>query len=193
MAGAAINRQRRHCLALPLLLAASGAWADVPALRHGAAPPPGLGGPIDLIDQRGARFTLDRLSGRPALLFFGFTRCGSTCPVALATARQLLAASPMKRSPAVVFVTLDPLADSPAALGEYLGRIDARLIGLTGDPLRVQQAAERYGVGQSPRADGMDHSSRWYLLDGQGRVRRTYAHTTAASALMDDLQSLASL
>ena len=190
--------QRRHVLLLPLLAhrLASGTTRDMATaaegLRHGQPPPQGLGGPIDLIDQTGRRFTLAQLAGRPALLFFGLLHCGSTCPVALATARQLLAMAPVMSAPAVVFITLDPLSDTPRSLGDTLGAIDRRLIGLTGDPVRVDAVAQRYGVGMARRADGMDHSSMWYLLDGGGAVRRVYGHTTSASHLLEDLRRVQS-
>lgn len=171
------------------LFAAGTAGFATQSLRHGRVPPPGVGGAIDLVDQRGQAFGLQRLAGRPALLFFGFTRCASTCPVALSTARQLLAEA--ATPPAIVFVTLDPLSDGPRELGAFLGQIDSRLIGLTGNPMHVEQAAERYGVSIRSLAGGPEHSSMWYLLDGQGRVQRVYPHNTPAAHLMDDVRRLA--
>jgi len=160
-------------------------------LRHGQAPLPGIGGALEGVDQHGVPFSLARLAGRPGLVFFGFTHCGSTCPVALGTARQLLQAYGARPAPPLVFVTLDPLSDGPAQLKDFLGRIDPRLLGLTGTPAQIAAAVERYGVGTRAREGGVDHSSLWYLLDGAGRVRRVYAHTTPASQLLEDLQRLA--
>jgi protein SCO1/2 len=62
----------------------------------------------------------------------------------------------------VVFVTTDPAFDTPAVLGEYLGRFDAdlphRFVGLTGDQEAIDQAQLSTGV---PLAedDGRLHSS----------------------------------
>lgn len=171
-------------------------WALSPAAwaaeqpHRGFAPPAGLGGPIDLVDQHGSAFSLSRLAGRPALVFFGFVRCGTTCPIALATAQQILAAFGPAAAPAVVFVTLDPLSDSPKDLGAYLSKFDSRLIGLTGSPDRIERAAERYGVGRRVHANGVDHSSMWYLLDRDGHLRRVYPHTTPASDLVEDVRVL---
>lgn len=194
---------RAVALAAVLGLGAGGAPAQaqpvvaqgvsIGALRHGHAPLPGIGGALDGVDQHGAPFSLARLAGRPGLVFFGFTHCGSTCPVALGTARQLLQAYGARPAPPLVFVTLDPLSDGPAQLKEFLGRVDPRLLGLTGTPAQIAAAVERYGVGTRVREGGVDHSSLWYLLDGTGRVRRVYAHTTPASQLLEDLQRLAAL
>ena len=167
--------------------------ADAASLRYGHAPLPGIGGALDGVDQHGVPFRLARLAGRPGLVFFGFTHCGSTCPVALGTARQLLQAYGARPAPPLVFVTLDPLSDGPAQLKDFLGRVDPRLLGVTGTPAQIAAAVERYGVGTRVREGGVDHSSLWYLLDGTGRVRRVYAHTTPASQLLEDLQRLAFL
>jgi len=167
-----------------------GSAVAIGPLRHGQAPLPGVGGPLDLIDQDGAPFSLARLSGRPVLLFFGFTRCGSTCPAALGTARQLLGSWGMRAAPAIVFVTLDPLSDGPRELKAHLEHVDPRLIGLTGTPGQITRAAERYGVGMREREGGVDHSSMWYLLDARGQVQRVYAYTTPADELAADTRQL---
>ena len=69
-------------------------------------------------------------------------------------------------------------------------RIDPRIIGLTGSPAQVERAAENYGVGIRQVQGSVEHSSMWYLLDGQARVRRVYAHSTPAHELVADLRRL---
>lgn len=162
-------------------------------LRHGMQPPAEIGGELDLIDHDGAKFALTKLSGAPVLLFFGFTHCGSTCPVALAEARQVLHTLGPAPQASVVFVTLDPLNDGPQQLREFVQRIHPRIVGLTGSPLQIERAAERYGVGVRSAQVRLEHSSVWYLLDGQARVRRVYAHATPAAELVADLRRLISL
>ena len=184
------------CAALPARAADAQGWhGGVPPHEswHGRLPPPGVGGELDLVDQRGQRFALRRVSGRPVLVFFGFTHCGSTCPVALATARAVLHASAPGQVPAVLFVTLDPLSDGPEQMRSFVERIDARIIGLTGSPRQIEQAVERYGVGLRGNAPALEHSSVFYLLDGAARVRRVYPHTTPAPALMADIRRLQAL
>jgi protein SCO1/2 len=160
------------------------------APRFGSPPPPGIGGPVDLVDDRGERFTNARLQGRPALVFFGLTHCGITCPVALATAKQLLAAASVMRAPAVVFVTLDPLNDDAAALHRFLSNFDQRLIGLTGTPSQIEGIASDFGVGTRSVDGRLEHSSMWYLMDGRGRVRRVYGINTPAAQLASDVERL---
>jgi cytochrome oxidase Cu insertion factor (SCO1/SenC/PrrC family) len=161
-------------------------------LRYGRPVPAGVGGALNLTDQHGRPFRLSSLAGRPALVFFGFTQCGSTCPVALVTAQQVLKRQPQQGA-AVVFVTLDPGADGPEQLRDFLGRVDPRIIGLTGTPEQIEAAAERYGVALRTTQQTLEHSSVWYLLDGQGVVRRVYAHDTAAAELEQDLFAVKAL
>jgi protein SCO1 len=171
------------------------AWAVLHAgaqeLQHGRVPPGDLGGELSLVDQHGAPFALSRLAGAPVLLFFGFTHCGSTCPIALGQARQVLHTLEPAARAKVVFVTLDPLNDGPAQMREFVQRIDARIVGLTGSPLQIERAAENYGVGIRQVQGSVEHSSMWYLLDGHARVRRVYAHSTPAHELVADVRRLA--
>jgi protein SCO1/2 len=170
-------------VAMPILAHAGG----VP--RFGESPPPSLGGPIDLVDQAGQAFHLSRLSGRSTLVLFGLTHCGTTCPTLLVTAHQVLAAS--RAEPAVVFVTLDPLNDPPAALRDYLHAFDDRIVGLTGTPGAVMSVAERYGVGVERTSTSVGHSAKWYLLSPAGRLVRVYGSETTAVQLASDLDRVA--
>ena len=93
-----------------------------------------------LTDTTGAAYDFKAATaGRPTLLFFGYTNCPDVCPTTMANvAVALRRLDPaVARDLQVVFVTTDPAFDTPAVLGEYLGRFDADLptpfIGLTGD------------------------------------------------------------
>jgi len=172
------------------------ATAALPSLAHagglprfGESPPPSLGGPIDLVDQGGHAFHLSQLSGRSALVLFGLTHCGTTCPTLLVTAHRVLAAS--RSGQAVVFVTLDPLNDQPSALRDYLHAFDDRIIGLTGTPGAVMRVADRYGVSVERSSTAVGHSAKWYLLDPVGRLVRVYGPDAPADQLASDLESVA--
>ena len=170
------------CAALCVQAAAAQEW-------HGREPPPAVGGALDLIDHQGERFALSRVAGRPALVFFGFTHCGSTCPQALATAREVLHTLGSADA-TVLFVTLDPLSDGPEQLRSFVQRLDPRIVGLTGSPQQIEQAAERYGVSLRVQAGAIEHSSMFYLLDASSRVQRVYPHNTSAPDLVADIRRL---
>jgi protein SCO1/2 len=124
-----------------------------------------------LLDHTGRRFELQRLAGRPSLLTFGFTQCSSTCPMSLQTAAELLARGAPDRLQ-VVFVSLDPLADTPAQLAKHLAAFSPAILGVTGDPVAIEAMAETFRVGvRRGVPEGLAHSSMWYLLDERVVVR----------------------
>src|SRR5579863_8354246 len=71
-----------------------------------------------LQDVAGRDFAQDNLRGHPTLLFFGFTNCPDVCPTTLATLSQVQQQAPLAGAQ-VVFVSVDPERDTPAALKAY--------------------------------------------------------------------------
>ena len=157
-----------------------------------------IGGPFKLVDQDGKPITEANLRGKWQLVFFGYTHCPDTCPTALnELALALDQLGPKKQSVGIVFITVDPERDTPAVLKEYLASFDAPVIGLTGSPQEVAQAAKDYRVyyAKHPRADGgydMDHSAVIYIMDPQGRFTATFTPDTPADDVAKRLQKLLS-
>lgn len=157
-----------------------------------------IGGPFKLVDQDGKTVTEADLKGKWHLVFFGYTHCPDTCPTALNDlALALDQLGPKKQSVGIVFITVDPERDTPAALKEYLASFDAPVIGLTGSPQEVAQAAKYYRVyyAKHPRADGgydMDHSAVIYVMDPQGRFTSTFTPDTSSDDIAKRLQKLLS-
>jgi protein SCO1 len=134
-----------------------------------------VGGPFELIDQDGNRVTDRDLTGRPFLVFFGFTHCPEICPTALFEISELMRAlgKDADRTRAL-FITVDPERDTPPVLKDYLSNFDRHLVGLTGDPAAVAAAAKAYRAyyKKVPLSQGgytMDHTAIVYLMDKQGR------------------------
>ena len=89
---------------------------DVPPLKDYG----GIGGAFELQDQRGEVFRLEKLEGRPAMLFFGYTYCPDICPVSLsnmAAVFRLLDLEPTDLQ--TIFITVDPERDTQEKLAEY--------------------------------------------------------------------------
>lgn len=157
--------------------------------QFGRAPPAQVGGDLHLTDMNGQPFQLSRLN-RPALIFFGFTGCGDTCPTAMLSARLLLQRfKPDERAPAILFVTLDPYGDTPKRLKAYLANFDPRIVGLTGSPAAIGNATDKYGVGVNTASGSIAHSSVWYLLNEDSQVERVYEFRTAPQDLEVDLRA----
>lgn len=157
-----------------------------------------IGGPFQLVDQNGKPFTDADLKGKWHLVFFGYTHCPDTCPTTLNDISLALSKlGAQAKSVGVVFVSVDPERDTPAVLKSYLQSFDAPVIGLSGTPPEVAQAAKDYRVyyAKHPRADGgydMDHSAVIYVMDPQGRFTATFTPDTAPDDMAARLQKLLS-
>ncbi len=104
-------------------------------------------------------FTLTDTAGQPydfaaetggqlTLLFFGYTSCPDVCPIHMATLSAALE-QPGMPDPVVVFVTTDPVRDSPDRLRSWLDNFGADFVGLTGTPEQIAAAEDAAGVARS--------------------------------------------
>ena len=150
-----------------------------------------------LTDSSGAPYDFaDRTAAGPTLLFFGFTNCPDVCPTTMAdVAVALRTVDPaVAAETSVVFVTTDPARDTPAVLGEYLGRFDAdlatRFIGLTGDQSQIDQAQLAAGV---PLAQdgGETHSALLLLYGTDGEAHVAFDAGNSAADIAHDLALVA--
>ena len=117
---------------------------------HGVEPSPTPTRPeFVLHDTTGARFDFGaETSGRPTLVYFGYTNCPDECPTAMADIAAALRESPVAVRDAVrvVFVTTDPPRDTPAVLRRWLDQFSTRFIGLTGTAAEVAAAQTATGI-----------------------------------------------
>ena len=179
--------------ALAIGLAGMAGWMT---FRREDGPIP-IGGPFRLQTGNGKVVTDADFRGRWMLVFFGYTRCPDACPTALqdiANALDMLDAD-ARAKVAVLFITIDPERDTPAAVQEYVTAFDAPITGLSGTPEQVATAAKAYRVyyAKHPKAGGeydMDHSSIIYVMDTRGRFVANFTHETAPDVIAAKLRSL---
>jgi protein SCO1/2 len=129
---------------------------------------------FQLTDDQGHPFTTHELKGRPSLVFFGFTHCPDVCPTTLEKLKQVKKAAAIPGLQ-VLFVTVDPLRDTPAAVGTYAHAFDPEFIGLTGDPKAIEKILDAFKVValrvDLPGGDyTMDHSAAVFLVDGNAQI-----------------------
>lgn len=127
--------------------------------------------PIRLVDQNGRTVTQRDFTGKPSLVFFGFTNCPSICPTALSEMADRMAdLGPLASRLNVIFVTADPERDTAELLRDYLGNFDNRIIGLSGTIAEVTAMAQTVGAQfrKVPLPGGgytVDHSGNGFLMD----------------------------
>lgn len=142
----------------------------------------GPGGPFTLVNQDGRPVDQSALNGKWSVVFFGYTFCPDFCPTTLTTLGKAMdQLGPQAKDVQVVFVTIDPERDTPAAMKSYISSrvFPKNIIGLTGTPAQIAQVAKAYGVYYQKEGSGstysMDHSTALYLMDPQGRFHGVIA------------------
>lgn len=145
-----------------------------------------VGGDFTATDHTGRRVTQADFRGRYMLVYFGFTHCPDICPGELqivGAAMDMLGGKAGRVTP--VFVTVDPVRDTPEVMSEYVPHFHDRMVGLTGSPEEVAAMASAWRVyfEKVPNPDfpdgyTMDHSSIIFVMDPQGRYVRHFGFGT---------------
>lgn len=135
-----------------------------------------LGEPFTLIDHNGAPITEAAFTGKPSLLFFGFTHCPDVCPTTIYDMESWLTDLDVGDDAInAYFITVDPERDTPAFLKDYLEPQSDRIIGITGAPQDVWAMAKSWRVyfQKRPLGEGdytMDHYAATFVLNADGAV-----------------------
>jgi protein SCO1 len=170
--------------------------------------------PFALVDHDGRAVTLESYRGSPVLLFFGFTHCPDVCPLTLAKLSEAVErAGRPARDARILLVTVDPARDTPEVLKAYAARFGARVVGLTGDSLALEQARKGYGAyvvtgsaaaaapshaghadhPPAPAAPRTIHSSVVYGIDRRGGLQVVISETAPVERMAADVRTLSRL
>jgi cytochrome oxidase Cu insertion factor (SCO1/SenC/PrrC family) len=156
-----------------------------------------IGGPFQLTDQKGRRVGPAQWRGKLVLMYFGYTGCPDACPTDLsgiAAAIAALGADGTRVQP--VFVTLDPLRDTPAMLAAYVRNFNPRFVALGGTEQEVRRVALSYKVFYEkvarPGSDDymIDHTSFTYVLDAAGHYVGYFPPGTSGERIAAQLRAL---
>jgi len=148
-----------------------------------------------LVDQHGQVFARQSASHSLKLVAFGFTQCPEVCPTTLSKMHRVLEAlGPTAGSLASLFVTVDPVHDTPAALELYTAMFDTRIVGITGSGDEVRAFASTYGVfppGEQPAGMGeaIGHSPLLYLLGADNELLAAYRPALSAESIAADIST----
>ncbi|GAB5377824.1 MAG: hypothetical protein AcusKO_42860 [Acuticoccus sp.] len=98
-----------------------------------------------LSDHEGRSVGPETLSGKPTMVFFGFTFCPDVCPTTLADITTWLEAlGDDAQRLNVIFITVDPARDTVEAMARYVGYFHPSIDGWTGSPDEIARAAEGF-------------------------------------------------
>jgi protein SCO1/2 len=158
-----------------------------------------IGGPFTLINKAGATVRWSDFAGRYRIVYFGYTFCPDACPMDIGITMRGLAIF-AKAHPALasqiqpMFITIDPARDTPAVVGQFAAAFSPRLLGLTGTPTQVDQAARAFAVyyahgAGTPGGYLMDHSRIAYLMGRNGEPIEMLPIDKGPTAVATDLET----
>lgn len=156
--------------------------------------------PFTLTTQAATTLRSDDFKGKVLLVSFIFTTCNGSCPATthrMADVQKELARRGLLKKPQVqlLSISLDPARDTPEVLRNYMKVYDvdaATWSFLTGSVAEVDKVVRDWGMWVKPAANGqLDHPSRIFLVDRQGRVREIYNLSfLKTSWVADDIELL---
>lgn len=150
-----------------------------------------------LTDHTGRVRTLADFRGRAVAIFFGFTNCPDVCPTTMAKlgeAMRLLGDDAARVQG--LFVTVDPMRDTPKVLSQYVPAFHSTFLGLYGDSETTAATAKEFKVYyylHKPNEHGfysVDHSGQILVFDPGGRLRLFIKPDLSPEAMAHDLRAL---
>lgn len=160
------------------------------------------GVPFSLVAQDGQPITEKAFqNGKPTALFFGFTHCPEICPTTVyELTGWMKQVDPDKSKLQAYFVTVDPRRDTPELLKTYISNASDRIVGISGDPEKVEAMARGFKVffekvpSDPKKPDSpeytMNHSASVFLLDGNGRFVGTIDYGENPDTAVQKLKNL---
>lgn len=180
MSGTAMNKNLIFTLSAALLLSACDSPPAQPPLSEAPLAGATIGGDFALTDQNGKKRTFKELDGAYRIVYFGYTNCPDICTPDMQNLMAGLKAYE-KSHPELsakiqpIFITVDPLRDTPEVLKQFVSAFHPRAIGLTGTETEIADAAEKFAIyssrveGSSPESYLMSHSQTPYLMGPDGK------------------------
>lgn len=150
-----------------------------------------------MLSHTGEDVSLHDWRGKSVLVAFGYTYCPDVCPLTISDMKQVHSAlGAVADDVQLVFISVDGARDTPQRLQFFLKAhsVADYIVGLSGTADTLRPLQSDYGmVYQRNESDengnySVDHSSRMYLLDTQGRLTHSFAYGTAIDLIAETIQ-----
>ncbi|MCI0454941.1 MAG: SCO family protein [Candidatus Dadabacteria bacterium] len=143
-----------------------------------------------LTNHNGEKVFLYQFRGKVTLIVWGYTHCPDICPLTLSMLRDVMKElGELSDKVQVLYITVDPVRDTPERLKGYVPHFYERFIGLTGTPKEIEKVAKDYNVFFINHGDSygrsesdtwatylMTHTTTIYLVDPRGKLLITYPY-----------------
>jgi protein SCO1/2 len=159
-----------------------------------------------LTDTHGRPFEFAKeISGKTALLYFGYTNCPDVCSAQLANIAGAMRGMPRadRANVRVVFVTTDPARDTGQRMRDWLNNFDTSFVGLRGDLAEVNRIQAMLGLppavaepmpgmsGPRPMSYGVGHAAQVLAFSPDDSLRAEYPSGFTMADWANDLPRLA--
>lgn len=149
--------------------------------------PPLLVRDFTLPASTGDDLSIHQLDGKYRMIFFGYLHCPDFCPLTMAEFRQVkaLLGDDLASEVEFIYISVDGTRDTPQLIARYLKNFDDEFIGFSGDDATLARIQPDYGFYYQRRLDTgsraeyiIDHSTRSYMLDREGRLVTSFTYDT---------------
>ncbi|MBQ0756188.1 MAG: SCO family protein [Amphritea sp.] len=143
--------------------------------------------------------SLHDFNGKVVMIYIGYTNCPDVCPTSLAIMSQAIKNMDTEQQKQIqpIFISVDPERDTPERLAEYSSFFHPSILGITGSRDNIDTVVRQYGsfyrmvdMKDSAMGYAVDHSSRIYLIDKQGKLSKTAMHGTMPDQLVTEIEAL---
>lgn len=132
---------------------------------------------FSLVDDGGNLVDQSLFTGKPSLVYFGYTHCPEVCPTTLfEVADWLNALGPDGQKVKAYFFTVDPARDTRQVMHSYVSAITDRITGVTGSEAEMQKVIKGWRIfaEKLPSSDGdyhMSHTTSLLMIGADGRLK----------------------
>jgi protein SCO1/2 len=163
------------------------------ALPVSADSPPELGSvtaAFELLGSEGQTVRFDEFHGKNVLVAFGFTNCAHICPMIAANMARAIRAT--DKAALGIFISVDTERDSPQMTQAYASKFGDHMIGLSGSPQQVSDAANNfsvtYVVTKSQSTYTVQHTPNIFLIGPDGTFIDMFAMNAASADIVAAMQ-----
>ena len=156
--------------------------------------------PFNLMGIDDKAFNEKSLQGHWTMIFFGFTRCGSVCPVTMAKLAKMLHVLDKQHVaplPQVVMISIDTDRDTLSELAHYVKAFEPRFYGARGSNESIDQLTRELGIvytkdtsAAPSENNNIQHSGAIILFNPQGQIVAFFTPPIHAAALAADFKLL---